>query len=78
MNPFQEVPLGVIKIFRVNPDTRASGKAYLVERLWPRRDGEVDGWLKYIAPSTKLDWHPEPCQPLRDYLRARTTAKGNG
>ena len=94
----------MIKIFRVYPDPRPSGKAYLVERLWPRGDGEVDGWLKYIEPSTELDGHPQPWQPpvdaavagavtllynsrdgehnntipLRDFLRAPTTAKGNG
>ena len=49
----------MIKIFRVyDRDPRPSGKAYLVERLWPRGvrhvDVEVDGWLKDVAPSTEL------------------------
>jgi uncharacterized protein YeaO (DUF488 family) len=38
--------------------TRADGKRYLVERLWPRgmRKGglPLSGWLKDIAPSTEL------------------------
>ena len=35
-----------------------SGKAFLVERLWPRgvshEDLPLDGWLKDAAPSTEL------------------------
>ena len=61
----------MIKIFRVyDRDPRPSGKAYLVERFWPRGvrhvDVEVDGWLSDVAPSTELDAHQQSWQPLVD------------
>ena len=62
--------MGVIKIFRVYRDPQPSGKAYLVERLWPRGvrhvDVEVHGWLNNVAPSTELDAHPQSWPPLVD------------
>jgi uncharacterized protein YeaO (DUF488 family) len=68
MSPFQEVPVGVIKIFRVYSDPGPSGKAYLVERLRPRDVGPVDvavdGWLKDIASPTRLEAHPQSWQSL--------------
>ncbi len=43
---------------RVYEETRAKGKTFLVERLWPRgikkEDLDYDEWLKHVAPSTEL------------------------
>lgn len=40
------------------PASRSDGARYLVERLWPRgvkkESLRVEGWLKDVAPSTKL------------------------
>jgi uncharacterized protein YeaO (DUF488 family) len=40
------------------PASRADGMRLLVERLWPRgvskAESHLDGWLKDVAPSTKL------------------------
>ena len=78
MNLFQEVPAGVIKIFRdYDRDPRPSGKAYLVERLWPRGIRHVDA---AIAGDVTLLYSSRDCEhnnaiALRDYLRTRTTSK---
>src|SRR5438270_14083716 len=41
-----------------DPVSRADGKRFLVERLWPRGISKaklrVDAWLKEVGPSTKL------------------------
>jgi uncharacterized protein YeaO (DUF488 family) len=57
--PTQKAPVGTIKLARVYDQERPpTGKAYLVERLWPRgvrrEDLDLDGWLKDLAPSTEL------------------------
>ena len=43
---------------RPEPVTRADGKRFLVERLWPRGLSKtklrLDAWLKDVAPSTEL------------------------
>lgn len=49
----------MIKLFRLyDHEPRPHGKAYLVERLWPRgirrADVAIEGWLKDVAPSTGL------------------------
>ena len=48
----------MIAIKRVYEETRAKGKKFLVERLWPRgirkEDLDYDEWLKDVAPSTEL------------------------
>lgn len=47
---------------------RRKGKAFLVDRIWPRgikkSDLDIDGWLKEVAPSTELrKWfHHEPAK----------------
>jgi len=50
--------MGEITLARVYDPPTSSGKAFLVERLWPRgmrRDAiRMDGWLKDAAPSTAL------------------------
>jgi uncharacterized protein YeaO (DUF488 family) len=51
--------MGAIRICRVyDHQPRPDGKAFLVERLWPRgirRDNLLlDGWCKDAAPSTEL------------------------
>ena len=80
MNPFREVPVCVIKIFRVYPDPRPSGKAYPVERLWPRGvrhlDAAVAGDVTLLYSSR--DREHDNAIALSDYLRTRTTAKGHG
>lgn len=41
-----------------DPTSRADGKRFLVERLWPRGIRKealvIDAWLKEVAPSTAL------------------------
>ncbi len=49
----------MIKLFRLyGHDPRPRGKAFLVERLWPRgirrANVAIEGWLKDVAPSTEL------------------------
>src|SRR5262245_38791902 len=49
----------IIRIKRVrDPSAKADGVRFLVERLWPRgvkkEELKLDGWLKNVAPSTKL------------------------
>jgi uncharacterized protein YeaO (DUF488 family) len=49
----------MIRIKRVyDPSAKADGVRFLVERLWPRgvkkEELKLDGWLKNVAPSTKL------------------------
>lgn len=49
----------MISLHRVyDPDPPPKGRAYLVERLWPRGvrrdDLALDGWAKDAAPSTEL------------------------
>ena len=65
-NPFEEVPVDVIKIFRVHPEPPPSGKADLVERLWPCgvRNIGVYGWLKAVSSSTELHAHLQSWQAL--------------
>ena len=50
--------MGEITLARVYDPPTSSGKAFLVERLWPRgvrRDAiRMDGWLKDAAPSSAL------------------------
>lgn len=50
--------MGAIGLWRVYDGEPPAGRAFLVERLWPRglrRDElHVDGWLKDVAPSTEL------------------------
>ena len=47
-----------IRLTRVYDHETTRGKAFLVERLWPRgvrRDAvRLDGWCKDVAPSTEL------------------------
>lgn len=49
----------MIRIKRVrDPSAKVDGVRLLVERLWPRgvkkKELQLDGWLKDVAPSTKL------------------------
>jgi uncharacterized protein YeaO (DUF488 family) len=51
--------MGAIELSRIyDHEPRRQGKAFLVERLWPRgvrrEDLQLDGWLKDVAPSTEL------------------------
>jgi uncharacterized protein YeaO (DUF488 family) len=50
--------VGKIALARVYDPPPASGRVFLVERLWPRgvrRDAiRIDAWLKDAAPSTAL------------------------
>jgi uncharacterized protein YeaO (DUF488 family) len=51
--------MGNIRLARIHaPDPEASGRVYLVDRLWPRgvrKDSvQLDGWLKDVAPSPEL------------------------
>ena len=51
--------MGSVHLSRVyDHEPRGDGKAFLVERLWPRglRRAELDfdGWCKDVAPSTEL------------------------
>ena len=47
-----------IRLTRVYDHESTHGKAFLVERLWPRGvrrdDVTLDGWCKDVAPSTEL------------------------
>ncbi|MBW4030593.1 MAG: DUF488 family protein [Acidobacteria bacterium] len=50
---------GIFDVARVYGDApRVSGRAVLVDRLWPRGiardDAPFDDWLKDVAPSTEL------------------------
>lgn len=50
--------MGEVLLSRVYDHETVRGKAYLVERLWPRgvkkADLDIDGWCKDVAPSTEL------------------------
>lgn len=51
--------MGEISLSRVyDHDLPRAGKAFLVERLWPRGvrldEVQLDDWLKDVAPSTEL------------------------
>ena len=51
--------MATIRLSRVyDHEPRATGKTFLVERLWPRGvrkdDVRLDGWVKEAAPSTQL------------------------
>jgi uncharacterized protein YeaO (DUF488 family) len=55
----REAAVSEIRLSRVyDNDPHASGRTFLVERLWPRgvrRDElTIDGWCKDAAPSTEL------------------------
>jgi uncharacterized protein YeaO (DUF488 family) len=77
----------MIRIQRVyDAPTKAKGKRFLVERLWPRGVSKeklpLDGWLKDAAPSTELrrwfahdpeKW-PEFQRRYRQELTAHPTA----
>ncbi len=76
-----------IQIKRVyQPAARGDGRRFLVERLWPRgmkKEALVaDGWMKEVAPSTKLRqwfgheverWN-EFCKLYRNELDANPSA----
>lgn len=50
--------MGPIEIRRVYDAEAARGRAFLVDRVWPRGvrkdDLKLDGWLRDVAPSTEL------------------------
>ena len=76
----------MIRIKRAyEPCASADGKRFLVERLWPRGMKKealvMDGWLKEVAPSTKLrTWfghRPERFAEFRRRYRAELDANAD-
>jgi uncharacterized protein YeaO (DUF488 family) len=71
--------VGQIRLSRVyDHEPQPAGKAYLVERLWPRgvrRDALVlDGWCKESAPSTELrKWFRHDPAKWEEFRRRYTT-----
>jgi uncharacterized protein YeaO (DUF488 family) len=65
----------VIQTKRVyEPQARADGARFLVERLWPRGIAkaalQMDGWLKDAAPSTELRrWFDHDPKKWREFKR---------
>lgn len=65
----------VILIKRVyEPASRADGRRFLVERLWPRglkkADVKMDDWQKDVAPSTALrQWFGHEVQRWPEFRR---------
>ncbi len=70
--------MGAIRLHRVYDHERpVRGKAFLVERLWPRgarRDElSLDGWCKDAAPSTELRrWFAHDPQKWTEFRRRYT------
>jgi uncharacterized protein YeaO (DUF488 family) len=59
MSNQQGAALSAIRLSRIyDHEPHHTGRAFLVERLWPRgvrrADVDMDGWLKDLAPSTEL------------------------
>jgi len=70
--------VGEIRLSRVyDHEPRGSGRAYLVERLWPRGvrrdDLVIDGWCKDVAPSTELrQWFSHDPAKWQEFRRRYT------
>jgi uncharacterized protein YeaO (DUF488 family) len=69
---------GELLLWRVyDGDARPRGRAFLVERLWPRGvrrdDLRLDGWLKDVAPSPELRrWYGHEPDRWEEFCRRYT------
>jgi uncharacterized protein YeaO (DUF488 family) len=79
--------MGAIRLSRIHDDEpHHTGRAFLVERLWPRGvrrdDLKMDGWLKDVAPTTELrrwfDHDPAKWAELQRRYRAELDANPQG
>jgi uncharacterized protein YeaO (DUF488 family) len=74
-----EVDVTTIRLSRVyDHEPKHRGRAFLVERLWPRgvrRDElKLDGWLKDVAPSTELrQWFSHDPTKWEEFRRRYVT-----
>jgi uncharacterized protein YeaO (DUF488 family) len=65
----------MVRIKRVRePSAKADGVRFLVERLWPRgvkkEELKLNGWLKNVAPSTKLrKWFSHDAAKWEEFQR---------
>jgi uncharacterized protein YeaO (DUF488 family) len=70
--------MGEMRLSRVyDRESRPAGKAFLVDRLWPRGIGRealhLDGWCKDAAPSTGLrQWYSHEPEKWAEFRRRYT------